>query len=643
MNKNDQERVKQLYTQANAAWQQDDIYGVNELLTKMSELNDKLLWPAGKAMELLISAKLESYATRIEQALTLLFEAYNIVNQKNQPLLAAEIIKNISMNYYILSDHINSLKYIKQAFELAPEDPAILNNLGVAYTEKKNYKTALKYYKQASKLFEKQGKHEREAVIKTNVASILIKQKKYNEAESEYLTALKIFSKIKDQKNACVALNGVGYLYLVKKNYPKAETYLKKALKAAQDCSNNDVHARALANLSLLNKQIENLESALNYSTQYGEALISFFKEDTTSRLNRLQKKFEMELQTQMTKTRKLQQNKEMIETQLEHFKQAYANVMGIGQIGVFSEMFRQIIRQADFFHSDRNVPVLIEGETGTGKEIIARIIHYGKKNIITPFVPVNCSAISPTLFESELFGYEEGAFTGARKKGMVGKFELAQGGTLFLDEIGDLPKELQPKLLRALQQKEIFRLGGQEPIKLNVRIICATNHNLQEAMKLREFRPDLYYRLNTGRIFIPPLRERKDEIAPLAMMFLMKFTKTKNKDFRYIDDESMKLIEDFSWPGNVRELQNAMERVVLLNNDSCVRAQHLNFLFNTVDIDREEINQIIIDLPENGISYEQLKRELLNRVLSKFGGNKSKAAEYLKIARTTLYRKGFK
>ena len=322
----------------------------------------------------------------------------------------------------------------------------------------------------------------------------------------------------------------------------------------------------------------------------------------------------------------------------------SYRFVPGIGRIGVFSKAMRDIVAVSYRFHEDRLMPVLIEGETGTGKEIIARMIHYGNSDDNNPFIPVNCSAIPASLFESELFGYEGGAFTSSRVSGMKGKFELAQGGTLFLDEIGDLPEELQPKLLRAIQEKEMYRVGGLKKIGLDVRIVCATNRNLDELVHAGKIRKDLYYRLDRGRVRIPALSQRKEDIAPLAQLFLEEFARQKSRRFRFIDREAVAVLEDHTWPGNVRELQNVIERSVLLYDDIVLKPAYLQLLSGVSEVienDNSLNNQVFnISLPPDGLAMEKVETEIIKKVLLMFNGNKSRTSEYLGITRKTLRSK---
>jgi len=312
------------------------------------------------------------------------------------------------------------------------------------------------------------------------------------------------------------------------------------------------------------------------------------------------------------------------------------------GAVGIFSSAMQNVVELCEKYHFERDVPVLIQGETGTGKEIVARLLHHGKDGKgEKPFVPVNCAAIAPHLFESELFGYAEGAFTGARKNGAAGKLELAQGGTLFMDEIGEMPKEFQPKLLRALQEREIYRVGGEKAIKLDVRFVFATNRDLQEMVEKQEFRNDLYFRLNLGQIVIPPLQERKDEIVPLAQMFLEKYAKKRKKAFRFITEKAREILLSYSWPGNVRELQNTIERVVLLYNEESVKEEHLRYLSDDSSQTTLPAGNLIengkVELPDAGLSLEDLEKEIVSKALKKFDGNKTRVAEYLGISRSAL------
>ena len=280
---------------------------------------------------------------------------------------------------------------------------------------------------------------------------------------------------------------------------------------------------------------------------------------------------------------------------------------------------------------SEHNYPVLILGESGTGKELVARSMHYSGPRRQKPFVPVDCSALVPTLIESELFGYVKGAFTGAlhTKQGLL---EVADEGTLFLDEIGDLPVDLQAKLLRALQEKEIKPVGATERIHINVRIISATNRDLETAIRTGTFRQDLYFRLNVVQIKLPPLRERKSDIPLLVNFFLERFSDPQ-RPVRTISEDAMRRLMAYDWPGNVRELENAIERAVALGSGPILHVGDLPSNLQYTSVER---------LPENDelVPLEELERRAIFRALRETGGDKLAAARLLGIGKTTLYRK---
>lgn len=348
-------------------------------------------------------------------------------------------------------------------------------------------------------------------------------------------------------------------------------------------------------------------------------------------------KKQNQELTTKFDQ--KVKQECDMLESKFKELQNAYSNIVGIGEIGIYSEKMKQITQLARKLHQNRDIPALLQGETGTGKDIIAQLIHYGDGEPDGPFVTINCSAISETLFESELFGYEGGAFTGSDKKGKIGKLELAQNGTLFLDEIGDMPKNMQPKLLKALQDKEIYRVGGIKKIKLDVRIICATNSDLHQQVQMGEFRSDLYYRINTTNIFIPPLRERKDDIIPLTQLFLKKFSRDHQTPVKFLSNSAAKALKQYNWPGNVRQLQNAVERAAFLHNDRELKSEHFAFLFGDSVAVVEEDPSITIKLPADKFDLYKAQEKIARKALLLHKNNKTQTAKYLGISINKLRR----
>ncbi|MDZ7373438.1 MAG: sigma-54 dependent transcriptional regulator [candidate division KSB1 bacterium] len=277
---------------------------------------------------------------------------------------------------------------------------------------------------------------------------------------------------------------------------------------------------------------------------------------------------------------------------------------------------------------------VLIMGESGTGKELIAKAIHYRSRRREKPFIVVDCGALVETLFESELFGHEKGAFTGATQT-RLGSFELANGGTFFFDEIGNISLSTQAKILRAIQEKEIRRVGGNKPIQVDVRIVAATNLDLRRAVDSGKFREDLFYRLTVFPIYLPPLRERKEDILPLANYFLRRFARQLGKQVFGLSKEAEQILVQYSWPGNVRELENAIERALVLEDSEQIRATNL-----PEHIVAEATGGRFVS-PEPGIRpLWEIERDYIALALKKVGGNISKASRLLEIDRKTLYAK---
>ncbi len=340
----------------------------------------------------------------------------------------------------------------------------------------------------------------------------------------------------------------------------------------------------------------------------------------------------------------KLNESTIEIKNELNSLKNAFSREVGTANIGIFSEKLKNVFKTAEKLHNDPVIPVLLEGETGTGKEIVARYIHYGNSNVTTPFVDMNCAAISPGLFESELFGYEAGAFTGGNPKGAKGKIELADGGSIFLDEITEMPIEYQAKLLRLLQERTYYRVGGLKKLTANVRFICATNQYIEKKVEKGSFRKDLFFRLNVGQIRIPPLRERKEAILPLAEMFLEDISKKKMSRFRKISGDASAILKDYNWPGNVRELQNCIEKAVLLYDDTEIKPEHIRFLSGESKrpenngINLPEFSEENFPLPERGLDLNRLNLKIVEKALHKHSGNKTDTAIYLGISRKVLY-----
>jgi PAS domain S-box-containing protein len=296
--------------------------------------------------------------------------------------------------------------------------------------------------------------------------------------------------------------------------------------------------------------------------------------------------------------------------------------------------------------HTDATV--MIQGESGTGKELLANLICHNSKRSQKPFIEVNCSAIPETLFESEMFGYEAGAFTGGNRSGKPGKFEMANGGTIFLDEVGELPLDMQAKLLRVIQERRFYRVGGTNPIEVDVRLIAATNRDISTQVSEGKFREDLYYRLNVVTLEIPSLEKRKCDIPGLVDKFLRKLSRVYERDIASVDPEVMDLFNKYDWPGNVRQLQNMLENIVILMDGNIITVTALEEV-GVLDLLRgkkrlppvESINQVKEENDDNlDQMMDQQEREVIKKALKECYYNKSSAAKLLGIPRSTLYYK---
>ena len=328
-------------------------------------------------------------------------------------------------------------------------------------------------------------------------------------------------------------------------------------------------------------------------------------------------------IQRALEQRRLIQENKYYRQELLDKYQ--FKNV--IGRTSQMFQVYKTIAKVAD-----TKSTVLLCGERGTGKELIARSIHYNSQRNTRPFIPVDCASLVETLIESELFGHVRGAFTGA-SSAKRGLFEEADEGTLFLDEVGNLGLSMQSKLLRFLQEYEIKKVGGTESIKVDVRVIAATNQSLEPLVKSGKFREDLFDRLNVVTITLPSLRERKEDIPLLASHFLQKFSEENHKNISHISPEALEILTQYSWPGNVRELEHTIERAVIFSIHPIILPEDLSRKMF------EEIKGPEILIPEKQLSLRELEKRYVLKVLQETGGNKKKASEILGIDRTTLYR----
>lgn len=328
---------------------------------------------------------------------------------------------------------------------------------------------------------------------------------------------------------------------------------------------------------------------------------------------------------------RKAVERAELLRENLQLRKQLYDKFKIEGIVGKSPKMqdVMEVVRKV----TPANVTVLIYGESGTGKELIARAIHYNSPRKSGPFTAINCAAIPENLIESELFGYEPGAFTGATTR-KTGLFEASNKGTLFLDEIGDLPLMMQTKILRVLQDREVRRIGGKESIKIDVRILAATNRNLDKEVPAGRFREDLYYRLRVVQIELPPLRDRKEDIPALVSFFIEKYNIEFGRRIKGVSDSSVKALMEYHWPGNIRQLEAVIERAVLMSDTDTIQPRDFK---DELRISSEK-SLLTMDIPDEGINFEEVERELLKKAMMKSNNVAAKAARLLGMSYKTFW-----
>ena len=301
------------------------------------------------------------------------------------------------------------------------------------------------------------------------------------------------------------------------------------------------------------------------------------------------------------------------------------------------SKNIQRVVANVEKLAKSPDTTVLIEGESGSGKEVFAKYIHQISPRSRNSFIQINCATIPKDLAESELFGHEKGAFTGASQKTKMGKFELADKGTILLDEIGELSLDLQVKLLRVLEERKFYRLGGEKEISVDVRVLAATNRSLEDEIKKGNFREDLFYRLNVAKISVPPLRERKDDIPVLIYSFLNEFSGKFGKTIKGIESSTLAKLKDYYWKGNIRELRNVVERAVLLLEEDELREKHFHFLFDNPVQAEQNNDEFILKVPSKGVTQGEVLKSLILQTLKITNGNQVKAAKILGLSRSKL------
>lgn len=590
------------------------------------------------------------------QALENLFEAVELKMKYHKNKGLENVYINIGATYRELENFESAQKYFLKTLFLFEKNndkdgiKKILNNLGTIYSKMQKYDKAKEYYKKSLQLAEAMNDKFTKADILNNLAILYSASNEHHKAILNYEEAFEIKKKFGDKNHSVTCLNNIASEYVGLEIYDKAMEYYEKSLQIAQEINLKKEIYYILKCISEIQEKNNHFKKALRNFKEYLKIKEEVFNQDSINKIAELQTKFETkqkEKDAEMfrlksieleKKNKKIQRQKQELECIIDKLRKSEIkyNVVsdvlekniGFELIGE-SKAIKKIIKLISVVGNSANTNVLITGESGTGKEIVARKIHQCSNRKSKNFFGVNSSAIPDSLFESEFFGHEKNAFTGADKT-HIGWFEIADGGSLFLDEIGTMSLDQQVKLLRVLEERKIVRIGSHAEIPVDIRLICATNIHLFRLVETKKFREDLYHRLSTFVIQLPPLRDRKEDIPLLTRYFVKMFNTQMNKKIKRINESAYSALLDYDFPGNVRELKNIVERAVIISDSSTLKLKHFSIPKIT---ERKEISKNIMPL-------YQMEKELIEKVLKITRFNKSKAAELLQVERRVITRK---
>ena len=590
------------------------------------------------------------------KALKYMLESVALREKYHQGIGLENVFINIGETYKSMNKIADAHRFFLKALELYKKGEnktgisKSLNNLGTTSYRMNNKEQALKYYHSSLKLSEELKDNFTSAAILNNLAIVYSDANEHSKAISNYENALKIKRNYGHKSDVVTILMNIAQEYKILEDYEKSQALLTEALKLAEESQMKTKIFMIQKIISEIYEKQKKYKNALIKFKKYAEIKEETYNEENMRKIAEMQTKYETEQKEKEAeilrkKNKELETKNKLIEKQKEELQDALDKLhhseikykfvsselnkqIGSTLIGE-SEIIKKIINLISIVAKSDTTNVLISGESGTGKEIVAHNIHKFSKRSKKNFYSVNSAAIPDALFESQFFGYEKNSFTGAAST-RIGWFEIADKSTLFLDEIGTMSIRQQAKLLRVLEEHKILRIGSLKEIPVDVRIICATNINLLQKVNEHSFRDDLYHRLSSFVIHIPPLRERKEDIPLLVRHFVKMFTKTLNKKISRIDDKVHLELMNYDFPGNVRELRNLVERAVLISDSSTLKPEH--FVIPKANADCEKFDDII--------PLEEMEKKLVLKALKASGFNQRKAAELLNVNRKVIERR---
>jgi len=559
--------ARQLNIELHEASSAQNYEAFRDIVNKYKVMYDETGFDRAKLAYLTGSGILNSYIGRLDLSITFYTEALKFSKEINQPRILITNYINIADIYGGQKLFNRQIEYLEMAeheckkfytnldttnlTDMQKKQPfdVIYTGLATAYSHLKKYNTALDYAKKALGYAITNKEVMIQISIYAGIGLINYKLNKLEEAVDFCQKGIKLAQKNNIYIGLKKSYRNLSYIYYNEKNFKKALENLLLAEAASKKFSDNYIYSTYY----YLSKTYHKMGNSV-------KALEAFKLYTSKKKLIDTNQKKTSFLLAEIYNTHRKEKNEledivhvsDLVEDKMDYFKEKFEKIAGIGEIGFFSEEMRALRNKAELYHRNRHLNILIQGETGVGKEIFAKLIHFGKSAVTKPFVALNCAAIPAELFETEIFGYEGESFTGAVKSGKEGKIALAEGGSLFFDEIGEVPQEMQTKLLRVIQEREYYRVGGATRHKADVRFIFATNRDLKKEVELKNFRQDLYYRITEAELVIPSLQKRKEEIIPLAQIYLNKLSLQKKRNYR-LTKNAAESLQNHYWKGNLK------------------------------------------------------------------------------------------
>jgi transcriptional regulator with PAS, ATPase and Fis domain len=609
------EKIELLFNTGKRNWQFLEKREIKKCADRILSLSANVLFPRAKIYYHILNGLYFEITNRPELALEELLLAEKLSITISDNYMHSEVLNYLGIVYSKTGANDEALKSFEKSLQ-KQITPFALSNLGTWHFNQGDMEEAKRFFGDATAYTANEYHYLDLPIIINNTAKVNIKERQLNVSAERVQDALLWAEKLRNFEAQSLLQLTLSFIERENGNLEIFENNLQKAYKIAKQVDFIQVMIQSANVLAQHYFEQKDFEKSYEYMENYRTSVLRNIENEV------LWQAYEIE-ESQFFKERK----------DIESEDQIFLPEMA-GNIYLTDSM-KEILDEASAYLDHPEIPLLIEGETGTGKEVIARLIHLQSPNHGDPFVAINCATLTESMFESELCGYTAGSFTGAKSKGKKGQLETAGNGTILFDEIGELTFSLQSKLLHIVDERKFVPIGSSDAIPIKALMIFATNRKLQKEVNQQRFRQDLYYRINAAQIKIPTLRDTRSDIPALARFLLNEFSQVKRRRFIDFSEEAMLRIQNNQWLGNIRELRNAVEQIVLFQNELYVKPEHIKFL----NVAEKTDSHLFVDLPEESKSLTQIRNEIIEKVLQKMDINKIKTAEYLGISKNTVYR----